>query len=180
MQKAVLMLEGGAPKVSLLYHRWVYMMLSKKKCFQIEFYVFSTRRNRYGSRRQLYEEKLRKLWRRKPIPFVSRLLSHEKNWVGRYRILFLPSCMMKTTRKCFAGVENEAKRTNQWSFSTTLNNTKFKICKDFLQSLYQVSEKRIWVVQNRIMAVDTSMAERIEANIKVVLIVYLLILCSYL
>jgi len=74
--------------------------------------------------------------------------------------LFICSCMSKVARQVAVCDENRRQRPNQWAYSLVIDNTRISICQKFLRKLFQLSEKRIRVIQTRIINEDSTMSER--------------------
>lgn len=74
--------------------------------------------------------------------------------------LFICSCMSKVPRQVAVCDVNRRQRPNQWAYSLTVGHKKISICQKFLRKLFQLSEKRIRVIQTRILNEDCTMLEK--------------------
>lgn len=74
--------------------------------------------------------------------------------------LFICSCMSMVPRQVAVFDANRRQRPNQWAYSLTVGHKKISICQKFLRKLFQLSEKRIRVIQTRILNEDCTMQEK--------------------
>lgn len=64
--------------------------------------------------------------------------------------IFLSSCIKKKKRKTKKPSPSKKSRPNGWSYCININtNAKFVVCRSFLMSLYQISEKRLRIIQKK-------------------------------